>query len=100
MNEQSFSAASIFASVFKGLPNVKLVGITTDGSSGRSRKIFLKNSNIRIRISTMISFQRDGRPFDGYGTEPDIYIPRDEAQVMGLRDTQLEKLVEMIEKKN
>lgn len=97
MNERSFSAASIFASVFKGLPNVKLVGVTTDGSSGRSRYTFLKNSDIRIKISTMISFQRDGRPLDGYGTEPDIFIPRDEAQVKGLKDSQLEKLVEMIE---
>ena len=38
VNERSFSAATVFASAFKGLPNVNIVGVTTDGSSGNSKK--------------------------------------------------------------
>src|SRR5690606_4940799 len=82
VNEESFSAASVFASAFKSLPNVKIVGETTDGSSGNSRMLYLKHSNIRIRVSTMLSFQRNGKTLDGNGTIPDIVIPTDEKQVL------------------
>ncbi len=100
VNEHSFSAATVFTSAFKGLPNVKIVGVTTDGSSGNSKRINLKHSNIRVRISTMLSFQRNGKTLDGIGTEPDIYIPIDLEQSLTGKDTQLEKLLEMINKKN
>ena len=97
VNEECFSAASIFTSAFKGLPNVKIVGVNTNGSSGRSRIFYLKNSSIRIKISTMLSFQRNGKTLDGNGTEPDIIIERDERQVLKRVDTQLEKLIGIIQ---
>ena len=96
VNEDCFSAASVFTSAFKGLDNVKIVGITTNGSSGRSQKFYLKNSNIRIKLSTMLSFQRNGKTLDGNGTVPDIIIERDENQVLRKGDSQLEKLIEII----
>lgn len=96
VNESSFSAASVFASVFKGLPNVKIVGETTDGSSGNSQVLYLKNSAIRIKVSTMLSFQRNGKTLDGNGTVPDIVIPADEAQVLKGEDSQLNKLIQII----
>lgn len=96
VNEQSFSAASVFASAFKGLQNVKIVGETTDGSSGNSESIYLKNSNIKINISTMLSFQRNGKTLDGNGTIPDIIIKADENQVLKGNDSQLNKLVKLI----
>ena len=98
VNEKSFSAASVFTSAFKRLPNVKIVGETTDGSSGNSRELHLKNSNIRVKVSTMLSFQRNGKTLDGNGTVPDIYIPIDLNQVFTSKDTQLEKLVAIINK--
>lgn len=96
VNEESFSAASVFASAFKSLPNVKIAGETTDGSSGNSRILYLKNSNIRIRVSTMLSFQRNGKTLDGNGTIPDIVIQVDEKQVLNGYDTQLTKLINII----
>ena len=96
VDEQSFSAASVFTSAFKGLKNVTIAGVTTNGSSGRSRVFYLGHSNIRIKLSTMLSFQRNGKTLDGNGTEPDLVIERDELQVLGKRDTQLEKLVDWI----
>lgn len=97
-NERSFSAASILASLFKDLPNIKLAGVTTDGSSGRSKYIYLPNSKIRVKLSTMVSFQKDGRVLDGYGTDPDIIIERSLEQIMWREDYQLKKLKEIIVK--
>jgi hypothetical protein len=95
-NEKSFSAASVFVAVFKGLPNIRIAGITTDGSSGNSERFELPESALRIKISTMVSFQKDGKILDGFGTEPDIRIERDLNQVLWKSDTQLEKLRNII----
>lgn len=95
-NEKSFSAASVFVAIFKNIPNVKIVGVTTDGSSGNSDRFELPNSEIRIKLSTMVSFQKDGKILDGIGTEPDIQIERDINQILWKSDTQLEKLRTLI----
>jgi len=92
VNEKTFSAASVFASIFKGIPNVKIVGLTTDGSSGNSEWFDLPNSKFSGKISTMVSFQKNGKILDGFGTEPDIEIERDIDQVLWKTDSQLEKL--------
>ncbi|RZK56978.1 MAG: peptidase S41 [Pedobacter sp.] len=95
-NEKSFSAASVFVAVFKSISNIKIVGTTTDGSSGNSERFELPNSSIRLKISTMVSFQKDGKILDGFGTEPDIKIERDINQILWKADTQLEKLRNLI----
>ncbi len=100
VNENSFSAASVFTSVFKGLPNVKIAGVTTDGSSGNSKRIYLSNSGIRVKVSTMLSFQRNGKTLDGNGTIPDIYIPINESQILTNKDVQLEELLTIINQNN
>lgn len=96
-NESSFSAASVFVSVFKGIPNIRIAGVTTDGSSGNSEEFELPHSKLRVKISTMVSFQKDGKILDGYGTEPDIRLERDLDQALWKSDTQLEKLRRMIQ---
>ncbi|MDN3593469.1 S41 family peptidase [Zunongwangia endophytica] len=95
-NEKTFSAASVFVSAFKGLPNIKIAGVTTDGSSGNSEWVDLPNSKLFGKISTMVSFQKNGEILDGFGTEPDIKIERGLNQVLWLSDTQLDKLKELI----
>jgi len=95
-NEKSFSAASVFVAAFKAIPNIKIVGTTTDGSSGNSERFELPNSSIRFKISTMVSFQKDGKILDGFGTEPDIKIERDINQILWKSDTQLENLRNLI----
>lgn len=95
-NEKTFSAASVFVSVFKGIKNIKIVGNTTDGSSGNSEWFDLPNSKLSGKISTMVSFQNNGKTLDGYGTEPDIRIERDINQILWHTDTQLEKLQDII----
>lgn len=98
VNGYSFSAASVFAAAFKGLPNVKIVGTNTDGSSGNSRIFYLKHSNIRIKVSTMVSYQRNGKTLDGNGTPPDILIKPNEKQVFGEQDFQLNQLLKHIDR--
>ncbi len=95
-NEKTFSAASVFVSAFKGISNIKIVGVTTDGSSGNSDWVDLPNSKLFGKISTMVSFQKDGNILDGFGTKPDIKIERDINQVLWQSDTQLEKLRNLI----
>lgn len=95
-NEKSFSAASVFVAVFKGIPNVKIAGVTTDGSSGNSERFELPNSGIRIKLSTMVSFQKNGDILDGFGTDPDITIERDLNQILWESDSQLDKLRSII----
>jgi len=96
MNERTFSAASVFASALKGMENITLAGVTSDGSSGLSKRFLLVNSQLIVRISRMASFQRNGRTLDGVGTIPDVKISRDMDQILGKRDTQLIKLIELI----
>ncbi len=99
-NERTFSAASILVSVFKGLPNIKIVGVNTDGSSGNSQRFELPNSEFRGKISTMVSFQKDGKILDGIGTKPDIEIERNLDQIFLNEDFQFEKLKEIISRSN
>ncbi|MEL7148062.1 MAG: S41 family peptidase, partial [Bacteroidota bacterium] len=96
-DERSFSAASVFVASLKGIPNVKIAGLTTDGSSGLSKRYLLKETGLVLRISRMVSFQPDGLPLDGYGTKPDIALERDLNQLLGRHDSQLEKLLEYIQ---
>ena len=99
VNEHSFSAATVFTAAFKGLPNVNVVGVTPDGSSGNSRRFELSNSSIDVKVSTMVSLQRNGYPLDGYGIWPDIFIDEDTAQVLGKEDTQLKELIKYISRR-
>lgn len=89
VNEDTFSAASVFTSVFHGLPNVKIVGVRTDGSSGNSRTFELPNSKIDVKVSRAASFQKNGDLFDGVGTKPDIELKPKMDQVLGRKDHQL-----------
>lgn len=95
-NERSFSATSVLVSTLKGLPNIKIVGVNTDGSSGNSERFELPNSELRGKISTMVSFQKNGKILDGIGTEPDIIIERNLDQIFMKEDYQLNRLLEII----
>ncbi|MTI30094.1 S41 family peptidase [Xanthovirga aplysinae] len=96
INEHTFSAASVFASSFKGLSNIVLVGVCSDSSSGLAKSYEV--SGLRLRFSHMLSFQKDGNLFDGKGTEPDIEINRSLNHIFGIEDHQLNMLLTKIDK--
>lgn len=95
-NERTFSAASVLVAALKGLPNIKIAGVNTDGSSGNSQRFELPNSGFRGKISTMVSYQKDGKVLDGIGTTPDIKIERNLDQIFFKEDYQLNVLKEMV----
>jgi C-terminal processing protease CtpA/Prc len=95
-NEMTFSAASVFASAFKGINKIKTAGVLTDGSSGLSVVYDLKNSGIQLRLSNMLSYQKNGLRFDGIGTSADLKLDRSISQILGKEDYQLKKLLEVI----
>ena len=94
INEATFSAASVFASVLKGFRNVTIVGVTSDGSSGNSQSKNLENSNIVAKVSTMVSYQKNGKTLDGNGTLPDVVKKANRIQILGISDTQLKHVTD------
>ena len=86
----SFSATDVFLGAFKGLENVTLMGTASGGGSGRARGLELAHSRIGIRLSTMASFQPDGRLYDGQGVTPDAVVLPGPEYFIGEGDRQLE----------
>lgn len=72
LDADCFSATDIFLAAFAGRPRVTLVGQTSGGGSGRAIAYKLPNSGFTVRLSSMVSFRRDGRLIDGRGIEPDV----------------------------
>ncbi len=96
INERSFSAASVFAASLKGFPNVSLCGVTADGASGMSETYRLPKTELELKMSRMVSFQRNGFLFDGHGVSPDLRIERTIGQILGQEDYQLKKILDTI----
>lgn len=91
-----FSATDIFVSALKGRPGVEVIGLPTGGGSGRSKGIRLAHSGWKLRLSSMASFQVDGRPYDGVGIQPDLRIEPAAAYHWGLSDPALEAALERL----
>lgn len=91
LNEKSFAATDVFLSALKTLPNVTLMGTTSAGGSGRKRTFVLKKSGIEIKLSTMLSFQSNGRLFHQNGIAPDIKMLPTSDDLLGKSDSILEK---------
>ncbi len=91
MDEGCFSATDIFLSSFKQLDNVTLIGTKSSGGSGRAQKYTLPNSDINVRLSSMISFQPNGNLYDRVGVSPDIEVaPASVSDAIGATDNQLD----------
>lgn len=71
-NAGSFSATDGFLSGFSALPQVTLVGESSGGGSGATRRFTLPNTGLTVALSSMASFQANGKTFDGNGVEVDV----------------------------
>lgn len=69
-----FSATDIFLAAMKTRANVELFGTPSGGGSGRARRHTLTQSGIELRLSSMVSYQPDGRLFEGHGVTPDTIV--------------------------
>jgi hypothetical protein len=74
MNGRCFSATDIFLAGLKGMKNVTLLGSPSAGGSAYTQEVEIGDTQIRLRIGSMASFQGDGRLFDGHGITPDVMI--------------------------
>ncbi len=99
VDEGCFSASDIFAAGIRLGDNVKLLGNTTGGGSGGSQKRILPNSNIKVKLSSMFSYQPDGATYDSHGVVPDFQINYTLDDRLGKTDSQLEKAISILNKK-
>jgi C-terminal processing protease CtpA/Prc len=97
IDQKGFSATGVIISGLKGRKNITLIGTATGGGSGAAQSSLLKNSQLRLRLSSMASFQKDGKLFDGNGVQPDIFIePLPEYFLKNGKDNVLEKAIRFI----
>lgn len=92
------SAGDIFVSTFKGWRNVTLIGSASNGRSGNSIPFLLPNSGIRVRLSTMASFQKTGEMYDGFGIAPDLFMEARMSDWLGETDTILDRALAMAQR--
>lgn len=67
------SSAEGTALMFKALPNVKLIGQPTRGSSGNPGQVKLPNG-VEIWFSRWVACNAEGEPIEGRGVQPDIVV--------------------------
>ena len=98
MDEYCYSATDVFLGAFKGFRNVTLIGRPSGGGSGRAQERRLPNSRLPVKISTMASFQPNGKLYDGNGIQPDIVIKNTLEDILGQKDSMIEAAVEHLDK--
>jgi hypothetical protein len=99
MNGKCFSATDIFLAGLKGLRNVTLMGTASGGGSALALEEKLPGTGISVRLASMISYQADGRLFDGNGTTPDVVVEPEPGYFVGGEDTALRKAMAVIREK-
>ena len=96
MNEVSFSATDVLLSGLKGLKNVQLLGTPSGGGSGFGQKVDLPDTDLKLQVSSMASFQANGDMFDGHGVQPDTPVDQIPEFYTGGRDAMLDQAVKRI----
>jgi C-terminal processing protease CtpA/Prc len=79
---------------------VTLIGTPSGGGSGCKVKYRLHNSLIRIQLSSMASFQPNGKLYEGNGIQPDIHIEPTPTDFIGKTDTVLDAAIQTISRKS
>lgn len=96
IDEGCFSASDIFAAGIQQGDRVKLLGNRTGGGSGYSDKKTLPNSEIDVRLSSIYSYQPNGKLYDGQGVAPDIPMDYSLSDRLGQSDGQLDKALAIL----
>jgi len=90
MDRWNFSACDIFLGAFKGWKKVTLMGLPSGGGSGCRQDYRLHNSQIRVQLSSMASFQPNAKLYDGNGIQPDIIVESIPTDFIGATDSVLD----------
>jgi C-terminal processing protease CtpA/Prc len=86
----------VFVAALRTLPQVKLVGTPTSGGSGRAKAHTLPRSRIGLQLSTMASFQPDGKLFESHGIEPDVTCEPAPGDLVGAGDAVLDAALQLL----
>lgn len=90
MDNVCFSATDVFLMAMAEIEGVTLLGRPSAGGSGLAQRYDLPGG-VRVRLSSMVSFQPDGGLVDGRGVQPDVAVwPTPADFVVGGSDTVLE----------
>jgi len=100
MDTWNFSAWDIFLGALKGWRNITLMGQPSGGGSGCRESYRLGNSQIEIRLSSMASFQPNGKLYDGNGIQPDVVIEPIPTDFIGKTDSILQAAIQRLQKKD
>ena len=100
MDTWNFSAWDIFLGALKGWKNVTLMGQSSGGGSGCRESYRLRNSQIKIYLSSMASFQPNGKLYDGNGIQPDVIIEPIPTDFIGKTDSILQAAIQRLQKKD
>ncbi|MCF7858622.1 MAG: DNA primase [Candidatus Cloacimonetes bacterium] len=93
INENSFSDAEIFPTLFKQFKLGKVIGMPTSGSViGTGHHTFMDGSSMRMPSTGW--FTPNGENMEGNGVQPDIYIDPTPEQIINDDDVQLKKAIE------
>lgn len=95
MDEYCFSATDVFLAALKTLANVTLIGTPSSGGSSAAGWIQLTGP-FRVNLGTMVSYQVDGKLFDGHGVQPDVRVVAVPELFMDERDNVLEAAVQRL----
>ena len=96
MDGKCFSATDVFLAGLKGVSGVTLLGTPSGGGSANADRIRLGDTPFEVRLGTMVSFQPNGRLFDGNGVAPDLLVEPLPEFFVGGRDNQAKRAVEVI----
>lgn len=100
MDTQNYSATDIFLGAFSTRANVTLMGTPSGGGSGRYQSYRLRHSFIKIHLSSMASFQPNGKLYDGNGIQPDVIIEPIPTDFIGKTDSILQTAIQRLQKKD
>ena len=90
----SYSASTYFAAMFKGLPNVAIVGQQTGGGGGGNAGYELSNGWV-VAVSVSDFIDKDGGSIEP-GVVPDILVENSEDDLKQGRDQMLEKAIKVL----
>jgi len=93
------SSNESFILMMKQIPNTKVVGMRSYGSSGNPRPVELSNG-VKIFIPSWQAFTLDNKLIEGNGIDPDIEIRTNTADFTMQKDPLWEKLMEIIKTSN
>ena len=96
MNAKCFSATDVFLAGVKGMQNVTLVGTASGGGSSFKQTVYLGETPLELELGSIVSFQADGRLFDGNGVQPDVVVEATPEYYVGGRDNVIETAVQRI----